>query len=987
MSNKSIAKKSASNTPASLTFILFNIVITLPLLFRGLYFERELLPSLISIYIVFIIWAIYKSRERDFRLFSSPVDYLFLAMVVLYLLSISYGVHKREALLEFSRYLGYFALFQMAKDFATKERQESYIVYILLFAGLMVSVIGIGAAIGTWEYMGAVIGNRLSSTFQYPNTLGAYVGALYFLALTMLIRAESRIEKSIFGALMGIYIFTLILTLSRAMFLIFPLSFLLYFIIMPNRTKMEALLYGLSSIIISSSAVFLFNSRLADPSGKLWALFFISFAATGLLVYLISLLQDRLRNMSIRRLITSLGILGLVLVMAAIYIINATTSLTLENNSEENATTTIIRKTSSTLPDNSYRLELDYSGENHSQSNYFARITVYNVNSDDSLTLLLREDLTEIGEKFTSLDFTTLEDSSGIRVYFQNTYPATRVEFYSANIVDIETEDLVSKIPLKYKYLGENFVRRVQSISAGEGSFTARMTFNKDGLKIIGERPILGTGGGGWLSIYQKHQSYPYSTALAHNFVLQMWIEIGSLGFIIFLAMMAFILLYFFISYKRTESTGERLMLLGIAITIATMLIHAIVDFDMSLPAYAIVFWVLMGLLVNRLDGFDFKKYRFTRAFDRVSTNLSLYALIFLVSILIANSSSIVYSERYKVAGAQAFEDQDLDLSVENFEKVVKFDRYEGTYKMDLASLYMGKYRETDDLEYVRKAVNLVDQYLQIVPYDAFAYGNAASFNFSIGEIEKGLEQLDISAGLQPMRTEIYLQKVDGYRSVIDFYINEGNTEKARSYLQQALLVKEDIERVNSRAYKPLKVNNSLVDAIGQLQYLYDNIDRIGEIYSEGWGLYFAYYFDLDINNDGNIDMLATSKPTGSEIDHQIIGEEDYSFMRITNPGENHGFKYITPISLQPNTSYALELKARGTANPDRFNLYAWSSGAENANQGELTGIELTGDWRTIRLEFTTDADIEPGRQYIRIQHNGGHDGYIDVRDLVIFAK
>jgi len=987
MSNKITAKKSENRMAEIIFFILFSLVITVALLFKGLYFERELLPTLIGIFILFIAWGTYKSREKGFKLLSTPIDYLFLGVVLMYLLSITYGVNKREAVFEFSRYLAYFIIFLMTKSFSTNKKYEKYIINIVLFGGLLVSIIGIGSATGTWEYIGAVIGNRLSSTFQYPNTMGAYVGALYFIAMTALINEEKKPVKAIYGSIIGTFVFALILTLSRAMFLIFPLVLFIYFIIIPNRRKMEVVLYIISSVILSIPGAFLFNRALDKPTPKLWTIYLLMSLGTGIIVYLISLIENRLREMHVKKLIISLGILGLAIVMAGIYVVNATTTLTLENTTEENKTITIVRNTSATLPNSNYSLEIDYRGENDSESPYLGRVNVYNIDNKGKTELLISQNLVEVGENNINIGFTTLEDSTGIRMYFQNVYAKTKVEFLNANIIDGETSNIVKKIPLKYKYLNESFVNRLQSISSSDSSFTARMIFNKDGLKIIKEKPILGTGGGGWLSMYQKHQSYPYSTALAHNYLLQMWIEIGTLGFLIFLGLLILLVIYFFKTYKKSEDIDGKVLLLGLATTIMTMLLHAIVDFDMSLPAYAMVFWIVIGLMINRLDEIDLNKYKLTKRLNRVNTKVYLYGLILLAVMFIFNHSSIIYSERFKIEGAEAFEDQDLELTIENFEKVVKYDRYEGTYKMDLASLYIGKYRETQDLDYVRKAVDLVDKYIEIAPYDAFAYGNAAGFNFSIGEIDKGLEQLERSVQLQPMKTEVYIQKVNGYRSVIDFYLSQGDIEKVKEYLKNSLSMKEDIKRVNENAHKPMKANNELVKAIGQLQFLYENIERLDEFSNRGLHLDFAYYFDLDTNNDGNLDMLATSKPKGSLISHEAMTEGEGSFIRITNEGEVYGFKYVTPISLEPNATYVVELKARGTTNPETFNLYVWSNGGSEPNQGGLEGISLTNDWDTYSFEFTTDMDIEPGNQYIRIQHNGKEEGYIDVKDLVIFAK
>ncbi|NTZ20268.1 hypothetical protein EXW96_22790 [Paenibacillus sp. JMULE4] len=59
--------------------------------------------------------------------------------------------------------------------------------------------------------------------------------------------------------------------------------------------------------------------------------------------------------------------------------------------------------------------------------------------------------------------------------------------------------------------------------------------------------PIIGAGGGGWSSLYQQYQSYPYTSRQAHNFLLQYLTEIGLLGILA----IVFFILFIFIRYIK----------------------------------------------------------------------------------------------------------------------------------------------------------------------------------------------------------------------------------------------------------------------------------------------------------------------------------------------------------------------------------------------------------------------------------------------------
>lgn len=984
--NKRVAIKSNSNKAKVVFIILFELIITVSLMFKGLFFEREQLPFLIFIYVLFIVLIIYNRKNKDFKLLETPIDYTLFGIVLMYLFSTFYGVNKRESILELGRHLSYFMIFIMAKYFAKDKKYQSVILNILILGGIIVVSIGIGTAAGTWNYTDAMLGDRLSSTFQYPNTFASYVVALYIISLTLLINEDKRIFRQIYGSAMGIFLFSLVLSYSRAMWLIFPLVMLLFFIILPYTRKLESILFIIVSLIVSVPTAFLFIKILDNQNIKLWLLLLLSGFGSGVLILLISRFTDKFRSISIRKILLSLVIIAVLFSGLLFYVINTRTELTLENTTNEDKLTNIIRNVSSTIPNSTYKLALEYTGYNGSESPYIGIIRVYNVDSKGKLEQLASQGLVDLGDNKIEIPFTTLEDSSGLKIYFQNYYKNTKVIFNEAKIYDIQSSQLIKNIPLKYKYINENIINRIQSIGIGENGFAARMIFNKDGFKVLSQNPILGAGGGAWISLYQRYQSYSYWTTLAHNFILQLWIEIGTIGLLLFIFILVFIVIYTFKFIKQSNNISNKVLIVGLLTALFSMILHGIVDFDMSFPAYSFIFWTILGLLVNQ-SNISSMENKVVGRLNKINPKIYSYTIIIISLVIIYNFANIIYSNKYKTLAIEANENNNLNSVIESFEKVVKYDKYEPSYKIDLANAYIIKYRETNDVKYAHKAIELADEYIQLSHFDPVAYAATAFFNLSIGEIDKGLEQLEKSVELQPMRAESYIQKINGYKSVAEYYLSQGEYDKAKEILEKGLEVKEDIIKVNQIALRSHVINIDLIKSIGDVQYLYENIDNFLLKVIQGLELDFAYYFDIDMNNDENIDMLYSSIPEGSKIKHQSMNESGGNFIRIANEGEVYGFKYVYPLNLEPNTTYVVELKARGNTKPETFNLYAWSNGAADPNQGSLLEIELSDEWKTYTFEFNTDSDVEPGKQYIRIQHNGNDMGYIDLKDLVIFSK
>jgi O-antigen ligase len=75
------------------------------------------------------------------------------------------------------------------------------------------------------------------------------------------------------------------------------------------------------------------------------------------------------------------------------------------------------------------------------------------------------------------------------------------------------------------------------------------MTYNKDAVKIILDNP-LGTGGRGWDSAYHQYQEYENWSREAHNNFLNIGVESGVAGLLLYLALWAAVFYGGYRTYK-----------------------------------------------------------------------------------------------------------------------------------------------------------------------------------------------------------------------------------------------------------------------------------------------------------------------------------------------------------------------------------------------------------------------------------------------------
>lgn len=967
----------------NIVFIGLCILLFYPPFFRGLYFEKELLPTHIFSFILALIWLISRFKDREYNLVRTLIDIAAIGVVFMYFISIFYGVNTRLAIGEFLKYTNYFFIFLLVRDLVYTEKRQKWLLNVLVISGVIVAIIGIGSAIGTWNYNGAYVGNRINSTLQYPNTLASYLGALFVITVGLTTIEQKRIYKAVYGIFSNILLFTFILTYSRGMWLILPLIFLLFIITIPNKRKLETLIYIFANIAVSIPSAFLFSQKIEEKSYILWLIFIISSLLMGILTYLISLIDYKLREVSVKKLIIALGIILVIFSSGVIYIINATTSLTLANNTDKDTWTSIMRKVEEVQPNTEYELVIKYKGVNENSKPYAGRVRVYSINSEGKLEKLEFFNISDYTKEEVNIQFVTLENTEGIKIFFDNYYAGTSITFYEAKVIDLKTKETIKNIPLKYKYIPESIVSRFESISLKENSAQGRIAFYKDAFKIIKDYFLFGTGGGGWVTLYQMYQSYMYWTTQAHNYFLQMWIEIGLIGLLIFISFICFITYYTYKKFKNADTDNKKILTASLYVSILSIFVHAFMDFDLSLSALTFVLWALMGMLVNGMNVDKVSNVK-NKNKNEILKIVYIVGLIF----LILSSSSLYMGHVYAQKALAANKDKNIDNAIKYFEKASTFDPFKPEYKSDLSTFYKVKYKITKDKNYMTKAKMQIDKALKLAKYSSRFKAIGASFYMSIGQIEKGLELIDESVKLQPMRTENYLQKCDAYLTAFYYYANQKkDLDKAKEIIERAYKVKEQIKEINKKALRPLQYNEDLLYKIGAIQFNYENLKNREYEVPQNYVLNFAYYFDLDINGDGKIDMIRVWNSKEGNIKYEILEENDNNFIRITNVGKSYGIVYPYGLKLEPNTNYKIYFKARGNVKEISFRFFVYDNKAKEKNQGSLINIKLTNDWKIYSLDITTDSDIKPGTQYLRFQHNGSDAGYIDLEEVILFRK
>ena len=131
---------------------------------------------------------------------------------------------------------------------------------------------------------------------------------------------------------------------------------------------------------------------------------------------------------------------------------------------------------------------------------------------------------------------------------------------------------------------------------------TERLDIVRDSMAMVAKRPVLGYGLGTFIEVFPRYRTFytNYIVNAAHNDYVQVLVELGAVGLILILALIA---LLFKEGVKKAtgwQHDCERAMTLAALVGCSGILIHSLCDFNLQVPANAALFSVFAGLAVSR---------------------------------------------------------------------------------------------------------------------------------------------------------------------------------------------------------------------------------------------------------------------------------------------------------------------------------------------------------------------------------------------------
>lgn len=332
--------------------------------------------------------------------------------------------------------------------------------------------------------------------------------------------------------------------------------------------------------------------------------------------------------------------------------------------------------------------------------------------------------------------------------------------------------------------LPDNIETRLENINFQQHSVLERFTFYKDALKVAKDYPILGAGGGGWASLYEKYQNNPYTSRQAHNFFLQYLIEVGILGFIVFMGFILFIFYKYIKAYvvnKERDDFNNGFFYLIIALSI---LLHSVLDFNMS---YAFMGMLVFIGLAGMADAMDAKplpdKWNSSGLrFGYLAVTCIAAIAVFFVSIRDISSANAALEAKALTQVSQSYEEIKTPLV-----KALENRPSHPESVILLASMDNQVFQQTQNEQFAAESLSLLQRGLKDEPFNKYMYKQLISLYDLQGKSEEAYAVYRDNA-------DKYIWDIEWYEPLITRSFDLGNaayqqkdTAKEQQYFDTGL--------------------------------------------------------------------------------------------------------------------------------------------------------------------------------------------------------
>ncbi|MDW7675814.1 MAG: O-antigen ligase family protein [Bacillota bacterium] len=381
-------------------------------------------------------------------------------------------------------------------------------------------------------------------------------------------------------------------------------------------------------------------------------------------------------------------------------------------------------------------------------------------------------------------------------------------------------------------------VKRVETISTEAGSVVGRINYYEDAWLMIKDNMWLGTGGGGWESLYHQYKPLNYFSTEVHNHFLQVWIEAGLLGFLFFAGCFLILAIVIGSKWKKRSELDHWPALWTILIAAWALGGHSIIEFNLSLPAVALTLWTLFALGqagANLRE--DAEKQEAVKQERKLPLSVGQSAIILVLAIaLVYNGYNFYQAGIFGAKGAEAIKAKEYREAIVALENAHRLNPINGAYTADLAQVFMLLAVNTEDRALADTARYYADKTRQLEPYNYSIRGVLGTTHFYLGDLVNYADEMKALRDINPMEIANWEHYAMALLTSARYYLEKGDYSVGMEQATKAVNLYEEAiayqEKITAREGK-FAVSDKLYLTKGQGAFLLGDYQLAQSVLSE----------------------------------------------------------------------------------------------------------------------------------------------------------
>lgn len=267
--------------------------------------------------------------------------------------------------------------------------------------------------------------------------------------------------------------------------------------------------------------------------------------------------------------------------------------------------------------------------------------------------------------------------------------------------------------------LPDNVQTRLENINFAQHSVLERLTFYKDSAKLVADYPLIGAGGGAWSALYEQYQNNPYTSRQAHSFYMQYLVEVGIIGFALFVAFLGYILYQYIRTFVRSDQEKRDNYFIYFIIAVS-ILIHSVMDFNMSYLFIGVLVFISLGGMTAFIDSNPLKKLKWNP--KTISTGYGVLVGIISIVLLITSITFTSAASSYNKAVETVASSNDYTVISQPLDKALSIRPNHPNYVDMKVSLDTQIYSQLQNDQYYNQAFDRLQSALKAESSNVMLY-------------------------------------------------------------------------------------------------------------------------------------------------------------------------------------------------------------------------------------------------------------------------